>query len=114
MAYIYKNKELRSTYETQEKIRKIVRAYVPSLQDYQKLGRKYEYTQAEIEQQRESKIEQDTDILVTVGAALRDCLRVHIDKDVLASFIDDIINGNQIENIEDRLTTLEDSQNADC
>ena len=107
MAYIYKTKELRSTYETQEKIEKIVRAYIPSLQDYQKLGRKYEYTQAEIEQQREGKFKQDTDILLTLGAALRNCLRVHIDKAVLASFIDDIING-KIENIEDRLTTLED------
>lgn len=107
MGYFYKNKELRSTYETQEKIRKIVRAYVPSLQDYQKLGRKYEYTQEEGTEQREGKIEQDTDILVTLGAALRNCLRVHIDKAVLASFIDDIING-KIENIEDSLTTLED------
>lgn len=108
MAYIYENKELRSTYKTQEKIRQIVRAYVPSLQEYQKLGQKHGYTQEEVTEQRAGKIEQDTQILVTLGAALRDCLRVHIDQAVLASFIDDIINGNQIENIEDRLTTLSD------
>ena len=107
MGYIYKNKELRSTYETQEKIRQIVRAYVPSLQDYQKLGQKHGYTQEEVKQQRAGKIEQDTQILLTLGAALRDCLRVHIDTSVLASFIDDITNGT-IENIEDRLTTVGD------
>ena len=104
MAYIYENKELRSTYETQEKIRQIVRAYVPSLQDYQKLGHKHGYTQEEVKQQREGKIKQDTTLLVTLGAALRDCLRVHIDKDILASFIADVVDGT-IENIEDRITT---------
>ncbi|MDE0423535.1 MAG: hypothetical protein OXN25_01565 [Candidatus Poribacteria bacterium] len=109
MGYFYESKELRSTYETQEKVMQIVRAYLPSLQDYQKLG----HSQAEAKQHKEAKFNQDTDLLVTLGAALRDCLRVHIDKAVLASFIDDIINGN-IENIEDTLTTLEDSQNADC
>ena len=102
MAYIYENKELRSTHETQEEVMKIVRAYLPSLQDYQKFG----HTPEEAKQHKEAKFKQDTKILVTLGAALRDCLRVHIDKDILASFIADVVDGT-IENIEDRLITKE-------
>ena len=99
MGYCYENKELRYTYSTLEKIRQIVRGYVPSLQDYQKLG----HSPEEAKRHREAKVEQDTKILVTLGATLRDCLRVHMDKDVLTSFIDDIVDG-KIENIEDSLT----------
>ena len=99
MGYFYENRELRYTYETQEKVMQIVRAYLPSLQDYEKLG----HTPEEAKQHKEAKFKQDTKILVTLGAALRDCLRVHIDKDILVSFIGDVVDGT-IENIEDSLS----------
>ncbi|MDE0016817.1 MAG: hypothetical protein OXU51_11560 [Candidatus Poribacteria bacterium] len=99
MGYFYENKELRYTYGTREKVNEIVRGYLPSLQDYQKLG----HTPEAAKQHKEAKFKQDTTLLVTLGAALRDCLRVHIDKDILASFIADVVDGT-IENIEDSLT----------
>jgi len=99
MGYFYENRELRYTYETQEKVMQIVRAYLPSLQDYQKLGD----TPEAAKEHKAAKLKQDTTLLVTLGAALRDCLRVHIDKDILSSFIADVIDG-RIENIEDSLT----------
>ena len=99
MGYFYENRELRYTYETQEKVMQIVRAYLPSLQAYQKLG----HTPEAAKEHKAAKFKQDTTLLVTLGAALRDCLRVHIDKDILGSFVADIVNGT-IENIEDSLT----------
>ncbi|MYI34840.1 MAG: hypothetical protein F4118_00185 [Acidimicrobiaceae bacterium] len=90
---------MRYTYETREKVGEIVRAYLPSLQDYQKLG----HTPEAAKQHKEAKFKQDATLLVTLGAALRDCLRVDIDKDILASFIADVVDGT-IENIGDSLT----------
>lgn len=106
MGYFYENKELRYTYRTLEKITNKVRAYVPSLADYQKLG----HSKEESKRHREAKVEQDTMILVTLGAALKDCLRVNVDQKVLTSFIDDIVNG-KIE-IDCGLTEVSNDENG--
>lgn len=97
MGYYYEKQELRYTYGTSVEIMNIVRASVPSLESYEKLG----HSREDAKRCREAKIRQDTNKLLTFVAALKDCFRVQIDKETLLSFFDNL------EDIEADITKAE-------